>query len=1077
MAERNVTVRLTAVTSAYDRALAQSGANTRQFATGSIGALDRHSAKIREVGGTLTKGLTLPLVGLGAVAVSASNDFDLVFSRMQGLAGVSADEVDGLKQSVMDLSGETTVAPQELAEALYFIRSAGLEGQDAMDALEFSAKGAAAGLGNAATVADAVTSAMNAYGPEVLNAARATDILAATAEVGKVEADQLAGQFGRLLPVASELGVTFDQVGGAMGFLTRTSGSADLAATQLNGVLSKMLEPGQEGRKVLEQLGMTTDDLRASISERGLLVTLEDLRGRLEGAGLEFSNFANDQQFIQGALMLTGENFEGASEAIGQVTDSVGKAENAFGAFAESQGFKNKQAMAQLQQALIDLGDSLAPIAADVAEFAGGVAEWFSGLDDGAKTAVLAFAGIAAALGPVLSFVGNLTRMGRGVITALEGIGTGLMKLGPAGTIAAGGLSAVAFGLFELWQQEERAEQRIRTMAEAINSMGDAGEGIAPTLQSIIDPKIISAMDAAGVSMVDLGSAMASNGPEWDRLMGRLAEGAQQAGINTIEWEILSNGLGNFRHEAQGAVELAGDLASTTEDTAASADLASQAWSTAGQAVVDWAADVVSAAAASDQHAESVERQRAGLEALADQVRGGLDPLFGMVDALDANAQAQADLLELQASGEATAEELADAQRNVTGTALDVTQAQLDLKKAVKDGSVSLADGKAQLLNWVDQGLITAETAAAMAGEFDTAAWKAGELNAVEDISIGVEARTEQAQANMVAFMVYTVGLQATASANGSTIGYNLAAGIASGIAAAQVIATAQAAATVYAIIGRAKEAAGITSPSKVMAREVGEPLVLGIRKGVLDTEGALGDALEAAIDRQLSRAVNAMSDAEARVGNVWDRITGRFSLDDARASLRQAENELERAGGGVNAARNAGQRDIDAARRARDRLTRSVNPWAWNAADKALQQAQNQTQRAVQRAKNEAERERRDAREAVEDAAFNLLQQSAGGLARRGRFGAIRNLADVAGFTNREENQLVRALRAENIARADLSAARGDAREQRSVVLTPEALRGIEQAVREGTPRVLVGTVNGQVLVELTRQANRGGQ
>jgi hypothetical protein len=74
-----------------------------------------------------------------------ASDFNQSFTQMQTLAGVTAGEVDGLKSSVLDLSGTTAQSPQELARALYFIRSAGIDGADAMEVLEASAKGSAIG--------------------------------------------------------------------------------------------------------------------------------------------------------------------------------------------------------------------------------------------------------------------------------------------------------------------------------------------------------------------------------------------------------------------------------------------------------------------------------------------------------------------------------------------------------------------------------------------------------------------------------------------------------------------------------------------------------------------------------------------------------------------------------------------------------------------------------------------------------------------------------------------------------------------------------------------------------------------
>ncbi|BCV00221.1 MAG: hypothetical protein CM15mV33_840 [uncultured marine virus] len=63
-------------------------------------------------------------------------------------------------------ASETGRGPQELADAMFFIASAGLRGATAMEVLNASAKAAAIGLGQTKAVADAATSAVNAYGAE-----------------------------------------------------------------------------------------------------------------------------------------------------------------------------------------------------------------------------------------------------------------------------------------------------------------------------------------------------------------------------------------------------------------------------------------------------------------------------------------------------------------------------------------------------------------------------------------------------------------------------------------------------------------------------------------------------------------------------------------------------------------------------------------------------------------------------------------------------------------------------------------------------------------------------------------------
>src|SRR5215207_7546579 len=176
MAQRDLTVRLRADIGQYRKAMADASGSTDRLARAGT-ALKNIGGSVSAVGDNLTRKVTLPLALAGGAAVKMAGDFDNSFTKMRTLAGVSASEVDALKESVLDLAGETGKAPQELAEALYFLRSSGLDASGAMDALEVSAKASAAGLGDTVVIADAVSSAMMAYSEAGLTAADATDVL------------------------------------------------------------------------------------------------------------------------------------------------------------------------------------------------------------------------------------------------------------------------------------------------------------------------------------------------------------------------------------------------------------------------------------------------------------------------------------------------------------------------------------------------------------------------------------------------------------------------------------------------------------------------------------------------------------------------------------------------------------------------------------------------------------------------------------------------------------------------------------------------------------------------------------
>ena len=467
MPERSFSVKLAARVDSYVAAMKSAEQATTKFSTGTQANLTKLGGQMQSVGSKMTLGLSAPLVAAGGIAVKTALDFDDAFTKMQALAGVTSEEVDGLKESVLELSGETAASPQELAEALYFLRSSGLDSAEAMDALEMSAKASAAGLGSTATIADAVSSAMNAYATSGLTAAEATDTLVATARAGKAEPEELAGALGRILPIASELGVTFQDVGGAIASLSLSGNDASTSATLLSNILSKMLKPSQQGAEALAEVGMSADTIRASIAEKGLLATLEDLKARLGDAG--FVRFLEDAQAVQGALALTGQNAETVAGTFDQVADSVGATDEAFDTAAGSSGFQMKQAWADLQAAMIQAGDVILPVVAGVAGALGDLASAFSELPGPAQTAVLGVAAFVIAVGPLL-------KIGGMVVENLKSIQSGLQRVGSMGQVAASGLIVLGIATVAFALNAQRAAGEAQQFADAIGGLGRAGD-------------------------------------------------------------------------------------------------------------------------------------------------------------------------------------------------------------------------------------------------------------------------------------------------------------------------------------------------------------------------------------------------------------------------------------------------------------------------------------------------------------------------------------------------------------------------------------------------------------------------
>ena len=174
----NLIVNLTARTASFEEGIAKAEKT-----------LARAGRRFTTLGKEITYGLSLPFAGAALSAVKFATEFDESLDKIVAIIGVSREQVDAWRTDILKLSTETGKGPKELADAMYFVAQAGLKGSDALEALKASAMASATGMGDTKTVADAVTSALNAYGPANLNAATATGILVATVRNGKMQLD------------------------------------------------------------------------------------------------------------------------------------------------------------------------------------------------------------------------------------------------------------------------------------------------------------------------------------------------------------------------------------------------------------------------------------------------------------------------------------------------------------------------------------------------------------------------------------------------------------------------------------------------------------------------------------------------------------------------------------------------------------------------------------------------------------------------------------------------------------------------------------------------------------------------
>lgn len=441
---------------------------------------------------------------IGGAAARMASEFEDNFAKIEGLVGVTGDQLGELEEAARRLGPEFGKSANEAADALFFITSAGLRGAEATEVLEASLKGAAIGLGETKTIADLATSAVNAYGSSQLSGAKAVDVLTEAVRLGKLEPEALAQSMGMVLPLASNLGVSFAEVGAAMAGMSKTGTDASTASTQLRQILTTIAKPTAEADRALANMGMSAAGIREQIEKEGLFAALETLTDAFDGNIEATTEVFGNVRALSGVLDLMGASVDDNRELFKKMTDDVGVLDDALGVTEETASFKFTKAMETLKASLLPVGDILLGIGTDLLEqftpliedFGPGLLGVFEGLAPILQAVAAQLPLLFEALAPVVPIFAKLGEVvGDVLVTAMPVLLNAIQMFVPVLELLMPVLDIVV-GLFETIIGPVEfltgllgplIETFLPLVTEAFTFLGDSVQGFADNLAPIND--------------------------------------------------------------------------------------------------------------------------------------------------------------------------------------------------------------------------------------------------------------------------------------------------------------------------------------------------------------------------------------------------------------------------------------------------------------------------------------------------------------------------------------------------------------------------------------------------------------
>ena len=361
------------------------GLNSTQFQKGLTKAqrrLKRFGSSMKRVGQSMTTSLTVPLVGIGAVAGKTFMDFEQSMLKVKAISGATGEEFKALEENAKALGSSTMFTASQVAGLQLELSKLGLTpGQinQSTGSILNLAQATDSDLSQAAEVA---AKTMNAFGLEASDMTRIADVMADSFSSSALDMSKFETAMASVAPVALQAGADIEQTTAILGVLVNNGVEASTAGTALRNIFLDLSKEGKTMGEAMAEIQNSTNPLATSMEMFGK-------RGATVATIL-----ANNGKEIQ-AL---NEDFK----------DSAGEAQKMADIMDSGLGGSLRKLKSELEGIAIEIGQILVPIFRTLIGFIKRGIDAFNSLTTEQKQFGAGIALVVAGMGPFLIIVGKL---------------------------------------------------------------------------------------------------------------------------------------------------------------------------------------------------------------------------------------------------------------------------------------------------------------------------------------------------------------------------------------------------------------------------------------------------------------------------------------------------------------------------------------------------------------------------------------------------------------------------------------------------------------------------------------------
>ena len=370
---------------------------------------DKLGQTFTSVGKTLTTGITMPVMAIGASVVKTQMQFEDSMAKVKALSGATGEEFKKLEDTAKKY-GETTVfSASECADALGYMALAGWDANESAAGLPGVLNLAAASGMELAQASDLVTDYLTAFGLEADQAGRMADVLSYAQANSNTTTEMLGEAFKNCAVNAHNAGMTLEETTAILGKLADSGLKGSEAGTALNAVIRDMTSKMKDGNIQIGNTKVAVQDANGNF--RDMTDIIADVSKATEGMGDAERTAALQSTFTADSIKAMGIMCNTGADDINKFTNELEHSKGSAQEMSDTMNNTLSGSLKELGSAWEALQLSLGGSTGVLTQLVKGLTQlvlWVKNLPDPIKQVITTLVLLLAAIGPISWGLGKL---------------------------------------------------------------------------------------------------------------------------------------------------------------------------------------------------------------------------------------------------------------------------------------------------------------------------------------------------------------------------------------------------------------------------------------------------------------------------------------------------------------------------------------------------------------------------------------------------------------------------------------------------------------------------------------------